>query len=153
MKFLTKQKKIHRLRRWTYGCWGWGRMGKGIVREFGMVMYTLRYLKWITNRDLLYSIWTSAQCYVAAWKEGNLGENGYMYMYGWTPALSTWNYHNITNWLCPNTKQNVKKVKVTKLEYKTIKLDYILSRHLPEIVLVYSLSLKKWLNSQIPTSA
>jgi len=41
-------------------------MGKGIVREFGMDMYTLLYLKWITNRDLLYSIWTSAQRYVAA---------------------------------------------------------------------------------------
>ena len=26
-----------------------------IVREFGMDMYTLLYLKWITNEDLLYS--------------------------------------------------------------------------------------------------
>ena len=40
--------------------------GEGIYREFGMDMYTLLYLKWITNRDLLYSIWTSAQRYVAA---------------------------------------------------------------------------------------
>ena len=29
--------------------------GEGIVREFGMDMYTLLYLKWITNRVLLYS--------------------------------------------------------------------------------------------------
>ena len=29
--------------------------GKGIVKEFGMDMYTLLYLKWITNKDLLYS--------------------------------------------------------------------------------------------------
>ena len=35
-------------------------------REFGMGMYTLLYLKWITNKDLLYSTWNSAQCYVAA---------------------------------------------------------------------------------------
>ena len=28
---------------------GWG---KGIVREFGMDMYKLLYLKWITNKDL-----------------------------------------------------------------------------------------------------
>ena len=28
---------------------------EGIVREFGMDMYTLLYLKWITNEDLLYS--------------------------------------------------------------------------------------------------
>ena len=30
-------------------------------------MYTLLYLKWITNKVLLYSTWNSAQCYVAAW--------------------------------------------------------------------------------------
>ena len=28
-------------------------LGEGIVREFGMDMYTLLYLKWITNKDLL----------------------------------------------------------------------------------------------------
>ena len=28
--------------------------GKGIVREFGMDMYTLLYLKWITNKNLVY---------------------------------------------------------------------------------------------------
>ena len=27
--------------------------GEEIVRKFGMVMYTLLYLKWITNKDLL----------------------------------------------------------------------------------------------------
>ena len=26
---------------------------------------------------------------------GELGENGYMYMYGWIPLLLTWNYYNI----------------------------------------------------------
>ena len=30
-------------------------------------MYILLYLQWITNKDLLYSMWNSAQCYVAAW--------------------------------------------------------------------------------------
>ena len=30
-------------------------------------MYTLLYLKWITNKDLLYSTGNSAQCYMAAW--------------------------------------------------------------------------------------
>ena len=42
------------------------RMGEGIVKEFGMDMHTLLYLKWITSKDLLYSIGNSAQCYVAA---------------------------------------------------------------------------------------
>ena len=35
------------------------------VREFGMDMYTLLYLKQITNKDLLYSTANSAQCNVA----------------------------------------------------------------------------------------
>ena len=33
----------------------WGRMGEGIVREFGIDMNTLLYLKWVTNKDLLYN--------------------------------------------------------------------------------------------------
>ena len=63
-------------------------------------MYTLLYSKWITNKDLLYSTWNSAQCYVAAWiRWGVLGRMGYMFMYGWVPSLFTWNYHNIVNQL------------------------------------------------------
>ena len=31
--------------------------GEGIVRDFGKVMNTLLYLKWITNRDLLCNTW------------------------------------------------------------------------------------------------
>ena len=31
----------------------WGRMRGATVREFGMDMYTLLYLKWVTNEDLL----------------------------------------------------------------------------------------------------
>ena len=38
---------------------------EGIVRDLGKVKYTLLYLKWMTNKDLLYSTWNSAR-YVAA---------------------------------------------------------------------------------------
>ena len=31
------------------------------VRELGIDMYTLQYFKWITNKDLLYGTWNSAQ--------------------------------------------------------------------------------------------
>ena len=31
----------------------------------------------------------SAQCYVEAWMGGSLRENGYIYMCGWVPLLST----------------------------------------------------------------
>ena len=57
-------------------------MGEGTVREFGMDMDTLLYLTWRTSKDLLSSTENSAQCHVAAWVEGSLGENGYVYMCG-----------------------------------------------------------------------
>ena len=38
-----------------------------------MDMYTLLYIKWITNMDLLYSRRNSAQYYVAAWMGGEFG--------------------------------------------------------------------------------
>ena len=61
----------------------------GLVREFGMGMNTLLYLKWITNKDLSYSTGNSAQCSVVARMRGEFGENGYMYMYGCIPLLFT----------------------------------------------------------------
>ena len=57
-----------------------GRRGHGILREFGMDMNTLLYLKWITRTywiahgTLLNVMWRPG------WK-GGLGENRYMYMY------------------------------------------------------------------------
>ena len=37
--------------------------------------------------------------------DGSLGENGYMNMCDRVPLLSTWDYHNIVNWLYSNTKK------------------------------------------------
>ena len=51
-----------------------GEVGEGIVREFGMDVYTLLYLKWITNKDRLYSTGNSADCYMAAWMGREFGE-------------------------------------------------------------------------------
>ena len=36
-------------------------------------MYTELYLEWITNGNLLYGTWNSAQCHVAAWMGGEFG--------------------------------------------------------------------------------
>ena len=55
MNLFTKQKQTHRLienKLMVTREEGWG---EGIVREFGIDMYTLVYLRWITNEDLLYS--------------------------------------------------------------------------------------------------
>ena len=49
------------LKKQTYGC-----QEEETVGDFRKVMYTLLYLKWITNKDLLYSTWNSDQCYVPA---------------------------------------------------------------------------------------
>ena len=86
MNLLTKQKETHR--EWTYG----EKDGRGVVvRVFGMDMYTLLYLKWIINKDVLYS---AVGC-------GSLDGRGFggewVRVYGWASLLCSWNYHNIVN--------------------------------------------------------
>ena len=44
-----------------------------IFHETPIDMYTLLYLKWITNKDLLYSTENSAQCNVTAWMGEEFG--------------------------------------------------------------------------------
>ena len=53
---------------------------RGSNREFGIDTYTLLYLKRITNKDLLYTIGNSAQCYAAAWMGGEFGRE-WIYVY------------------------------------------------------------------------
>ena len=62
---LTYKTEAHRLKKQTHRC-----QEEGIVKDFGKVMYTLLYLKWITTENLLYSTWNSAQYYVSAWMGG-----------------------------------------------------------------------------------
>ena len=60
MNLFTKQEQTHRLIQnelMVAKEEGWG--GE-TVREFGMDMYTLLYLKWIINKDLMYSTGNSA---------------------------------------------------------------------------------------------
>ena len=88
MNLLTKQKQTHRPWERIYGCWG-KRWEEGIIRKFGMDMNTLLYLKWITNKNLLYSTGNSAQCYVAAWMGGEFGGE-WIHVYVW---LSPFDVH------------------------------------------------------------
>ena len=89
-----------------------------------MSMYTLLDLKWTTNKDLLYSKGNSVHCYLAAWMQGEFGENEYMYMYGWIPLLSTLTYHNTLNQLYFNIKLNVFLVIVFTLFFPQIYISY-----------------------------
>ena len=67
----TKLNRLWRLQEQVYGCWreGWG---IGIVRELGMDMYTLLYLKWI-NKDLAQETLLNVM-WQPGW-EGSLEEN------------------------------------------------------------------------------
>ena len=60
MNLFIKQKQTHKLREGIHG-YQRGRIGEGIVREFGMDIYTPIHLKWIINKDLLSSTVKSAQ--------------------------------------------------------------------------------------------
>ena len=75
MNLLAKHKQTHRFVEGTYGC-----RGEGWIEW--MLMHKLLYLKQVTNKGLLYSIWKSAQCYVAAWMEGKFGGE-WIRIYGW----------------------------------------------------------------------
>ena len=61
------------------GCGGVGvRGGGGINWEFGIDIYTLLYIKQITNKDLLYSIGNSTQNSILTCMEKE-SKSGYMY--------------------------------------------------------------------------
>ena len=69
-------------------------------------MCTLLYLKWITNKDLLYSTGNSAECYVVAWMGGEFGGE-WIHVFVFVckaPCCLPENYHNTANWLYSNIK-------------------------------------------------
>ena len=59
-------------------------------------MYTLLYLKWISNKVLLYGTWNSAKCYVTAWMGGGFGGK-WIHAYVW---LSLFPVHLKLSQLC-----------------------------------------------------
>ena len=75
MNLFTKQKETHRLIQRIHDC-----PGEGKLRDFGKVIYTRLYLKWIINKDLLYSTWTLLNVMRQPGWEGSLVENRRMYM-------------------------------------------------------------------------
>ena len=76
----------------------WTRMSDWTMTN-GIGMYTLLYLKRITNKNYCIADGTLFNVMWQPGWEGRLGEKGSMYMYGWVPLLFTQNYHNIVNWL------------------------------------------------------
>ena len=54
----------------------------GAIAFSGIDVYTLLFLKWITNKDLLYSARNTAYCYVGAWMGGEFGGE-WIHVYVW----------------------------------------------------------------------
>ena len=101
-----------------------------LSKDFKPNFYFEPPILWVSscnsNRAKALKFWTTVS-YKSARSEGSLGENGYMYMYGWVLLLFLWNYHNVfVSWLYPNTKLEVKKqtnkhsswLKSNNLKYK-----------------------------------
>ena len=89
--------------------YGW--QGQGIVREFGMVTYTLLYLKWITNKDLLYCTGNLLNVMWQPGWEGGLGGE-WIHVYVWlVPSLSTWTMTTLSIGYTPIQNKKLKKKK------------------------------------------
>ena len=76
----TKQKQTHRHRKQTYGYQrGWGEKNQ----QFGINIYTLLYIKQISNKDLLYSTGNYTQYLVITYngKESEKEKNVYICVY------------------------------------------------------------------------
>ena len=81
MNLFTRQKQTHRCRKQTYAYQRGS--GGGINWEIEVDIYTLLYMKQMTNKDLLYSTGNSTQYSVKAYmgKESKKRVDIYMYMY------------------------------------------------------------------------
>ena len=68
----------------------------------------LLYLKWITNKVLLYSTGNSAQCWVAAWM-GQASGGEWIHVNVWLRPCAVHLKVSQHNWLYANIKYKVKK--------------------------------------------
>ena len=97
---------------------------KGIVKKFGMDMYTLLYLKCITNKDLLYSAWN---CSMFCGSLDGRGASGRMDTCISVAEFLCWPTETITTLLISyapiqNTKFHIKKnIKYRNIQCRTRK--------------------------------
>ena len=78
MKLYTKQKQSYRCRKQSYGYKG-GRWG-GINWEIGIDIHIILYIKYITNKDLLYSTGNSTRYSVMTYM-GKDSKKEWIYVY------------------------------------------------------------------------
>ena len=80
MSQLARQKQRQRCREQKYGHQGGKAGGGGMNQEIGIDIYTLLYIKQITNKDLLYSTGNSTQYSVMAYM-GKESKKEWIYVY------------------------------------------------------------------------
>ena len=74
------------------------RFGGGMEWGFGIGKFTLRYVKWLAIRDLLYSPENSTRYSVIIYiVKRSEREWLCVYMYNWITLLYSRNYHNLVN--------------------------------------------------------
>ena len=78
MNLFIRQKQTHRPRKQTYG-YQRGKAGGEINQEFATKIYTLLYIKQITNKDLLYSTGNYTQ-YLVITYSGKKLDKEYIYI-------------------------------------------------------------------------
>ena len=100
INLFTKQKQTHQQRKQTYG-YQRGK-GVGINWEFGINIYTLAYIKQITNKDLPYSTGNYTQYFVITYK-GKESEKEYIYII----YIYTHLYNSISLCCTPETNTTV----------------------------------------------
>ena len=81
INLFIKQKQTHRLRERTFGYQGEKDEGRDSQGVWDGHVHTAIFKMNNQQRPTIQTQ-NSAQCYVAGWMGGCLGENGYMYMYG-----------------------------------------------------------------------
>ena len=83
MNLFAIQKQTHRLRERTYSEQG-GRIGERDSSGVwdGFVHTAVPILKWVTNKDPLYSTGNSTQYHMATWRGEEFGEE-WIYVYVW----------------------------------------------------------------------
>ena len=78
----------------------------GFLGGIGSLRWTCAhsYLKWKTNKVLLFSTGNPAQCDVAAWMGGQFGGEWIHVCVGLSAFTVHRNYHYIVNWLYLSTR-------------------------------------------------
>lgn len=91
----------------------------GIHLELGIDIYTLLYVREVTNKDLLYRTENSTQYSAVPYRGKASTKEWCVYMDHWSTSLHAWKEHNMITQLHANKSCLLKKAHEECLAYKT----------------------------------